>query len=183
MEKPNRAVLFDIDGIFVVDRFATRVEDVELILDLGEHLDALVEKKFLLIGHTNKPDLARKRITPEFLAEKHALIQKRYPQLQKIFVCPHTDTDMCSCRKPKPGLLLQAQREFNLALAECWVVGDYRRDMEAGRAVYARTAFVQTPLNCGDLGFVIANLVAQSTRGVLELILAVEEGRPNLTDA
>jgi D-glycero-D-manno-heptose 1,7-bisphosphate phosphatase len=51
----------------------------------------------------------------------------------KTYYCPHQDTDACDCRKPKPGLFLQAQKDFNFCLAQAWVIGDSERDIVAGK--------------------------------------------------
>ena len=55
-------------------------------------------------------------------------------QLAGIYTCPHTPADVCDCRKPKPGLLLQAAAELDIALAQSWMIGDAWSDLQAGQA-------------------------------------------------
>ena len=63
-------------------------------------------------------------------------------KLDDIKICFHVDADNCTCRKPKPGLLLEAAQEREIALSESWMIGDRWRDLEAGRAAGCRTVFI-----------------------------------------
>ncbi|HTV30908.1 MAG TPA: HAD family hydrolase [Xanthobacteraceae bacterium] len=101
----------------------------------------LKEAGFLLIVATNQPDV-RNGITPKATMEAmHAEIRRQLP-LEDIMVCLHNDADDCSCRKPKPGLLLQAAAKHGIDLASSWFVGDRWKDVHAGQAAGCRTIFV-----------------------------------------
>ncbi len=67
---------------------------------------------------------------------------RREIAIDDIEICPHVDADNCSCRKPKPGLLLRAARKHGIALPQSWMIGDRWRDVDAGRAAGCRTVFV-----------------------------------------
>jgi D-glycero-D-manno-heptose 1,7-bisphosphate phosphatase len=187
----KRAVLLDLDGVVVrlVDHggefgVSPRLEhEIILVDDLEKSLEKLVEAGFLIIGITNQPDISRKKITEQFLVRKHQLIQKQYPQISEIMTCTHTETDLCDCRKPKPGLLKRAAKKHNLDLALCWMVGDARSDVEAGSLVHARTIFIQNKYNCADPAIAACTAVAKSTAGALKLIAALESGESNKSDA
>lgn len=186
----KKAVLADLDGVFfkLVNHFgeygvsARLPHEIKVVDGLGDTLDALVKLGFIIIGHTNQPDITRKKITQEFLDEKHAMLLKKYPQIQKIFICAHTETDLCDCRKPKPGLLRQAAKEFGIDFSLSWVIGDSRGDIEAGKMVHAKTILIQTDYNCGNLAIDIATAVAKNTKGALNLVWMLEKKETNAHD-
>ena len=62
--------------------------------------------------------------------------------LDEFLVCPHDDRDACDCRKPTPGLLLEAQARHGIDLRRSFLVGDRWRDVDAGRAAGCRTVFL-----------------------------------------
>ncbi|MFN8472636.1 MAG: HAD-IIIA family hydrolase [Anaerolineae bacterium] len=64
--------------------------------------------------------------------------------IDAVLYCPHDSDEGCDCRKPKPGLLFQAARLFNLCLSECYLVGDGFSDIAAGQAAGCTTVLVQT---------------------------------------
>jgi D-glycero-D-manno-heptose 1,7-bisphosphate phosphatase len=69
------------------------------------------------------------------------LIRERL-QLDDVRVCPHDDADVCDCRKPAPGLLVSAARDWNIALDASVMVGDRWRDVESGRRAGCKTVFI-----------------------------------------
>jgi D-glycero-D-manno-heptose 1,7-bisphosphate phosphatase len=186
----EKAILCDLDGIFfrLVDHFgeygvSARLEPEITVIDgLGKLLDEAVSLGYKIIGHTNQPDLSRGKITAEFLEKKHAMLREKYPQFAEIFFCAHTETDLCDCRKPKPGLLRQAGKKYDLDFSTCWVIGDSRGDIEAGTLVHAHTILVQTKYNCGNPAIDIATAVTKDTKGALALIVALEKGAKNKDD-
>lgn len=182
----------DLDGIFfgLVDRVGesgvtARTEDeITIVEGLDEALTKLVAQGYTIVGVTNQPDIARKKITVEFLVKKHQRLYKRYPQLREIFVCPHTDTDLCRCRKPKLGLFEQAGSKYDADFLASWTVGDSRTDIEAGHAIGTTTILVQTAWNSESSAAVLryVTAVAKSTNGALKLIIALNERRTNTSD-
>lgn len=187
----QKAVFLDLDGVVfqLVDHFgeygvsARNKEEIKIVDDLAKDLDNLLKKEFLILAITNQPDVARKKITPQFLRKKHKLLQDKYPQISKVYTCCHTETDLCNCRKPKTGLFLQAAQELKIDFSQSWVVGDSRSDIEAGCLVHAKTIFIQTKYNCGDQAISICTAVSQNVKRALQLILDVENKTTNLSDA
>ncbi len=144
----RRAVFLDRDG--VVNRAILRegkpyppatLSDVRLLPGVREACRKLREAGFALILITNQPDIARGSITAEQVTDIHTRL-KRYLQLDDVRVCPHDDQALCDCRKPKPGLLLEAARTLNIDLAASFMVGDRWRDVEAGHRAGCRAIFV-----------------------------------------
>ena len=107
---------------------------------------------YTLILVSNQPGLARGRLTEEALAAIHGKMQRELAEcgaeIDRIYFCPHNWDDGCECRKPKPGMLYQAQRDLSLDLTKCWMLGDDERDMHAGADAGCRCMMVsdQHPL-------------------------------------
>jgi len=144
----RRAVFLDRDG--VVNRAILRegkpyppatLSDLRLLPGVREACRKLREAGFALILVTNQPDIARGSISVQQVADIHVRLQ-RYLQLDDIQVCPHDDSAQCDCRKPKPGLLLQAAQKWDIDLTASFVVGDRWRDVEAGQRAGCRPIFV-----------------------------------------
>jgi D-glycero-D-manno-heptose 1,7-bisphosphate phosphatase len=94
-----------------------------------------------LIVVTNQPDVRRGKQRPEVIEAIHDVLRSRLA-IDDVRVCPHDDEDACACRKPAPGLLVDAARDWGIALASSVMVGDRWRDVEAGRRAGCRTVFV-----------------------------------------
>jgi len=147
----RRAVFLDRDG--VVNRAILRegkpyppptLADLRVLPGVREACRKLREAGFALILITNQPDIARGAVSSQQVAEINLRL-RRYLQLDDVRVCPHDDDARCNCRKPEPGLLLDAARTWNIDLNNSYVVGDRWRDVEAGRRAGCHTIFV----DCG----------------------------------
>jgi D-sedoheptulose 7-phosphate isomerase len=146
--EPRPAIFLDRDG--VLNRAVVRdgkplpppaLQDLEILPDVAPALEELKAHGFPLYVITNQPDVARGNLTR---AEVDAMNQKLASLLpvDDIFVCYHDDADHCACRKPKPGLIYEAQRKYNIDLARSFLVGDRWRDIEAGHAAGCKTILI-----------------------------------------
>jgi D-glycero-D-manno-heptose 1,7-bisphosphate phosphatase len=144
----QRAVFLDRDG--VINRAVLRdgkpyppatLEEFDVLPGVPVALAALRDAGFLRIVVTNQPDLARGVQTREAVEAMHARLTAELP-VDEVRVCPHDDGDACECRKPQPGLILEAARERGLDLSASYVVGDRWRDVEAGRRAGCTTVLV-----------------------------------------
>jgi D-glycero-D-manno-heptose 1,7-bisphosphate phosphatase len=90
---------------------------------------------------TNQPDVGRGTQSRDVVDELNLAVQRTL-QLDDVRVCPHDDADGCGCRKPAPGLLLAAARDWDLALESSVMVGDRWRDVESGKRAGCKTVFV-----------------------------------------
>jgi D-glycero-D-manno-heptose 1,7-bisphosphate phosphatase len=145
---PARAVFLDRDGVLVrapvVDGRPHSIRDVhELDLEdgAGEACATLRDAGFLLVAVTNQPEIARGTLARDAVDAMHARLTELLP-LDDIRLCPHDDADGCACRKPKPGMLLDAAREHGIALERSFLVGDRWRDVGAGRAAGCTCVFL-----------------------------------------
>lgn len=96
---------------------------------------------FKLIVVTNQPDVARGVVTRQWVEEINGYLQDQLP-LDVFKVCFHDDLDGCSCRKPLPGALLEAAKEFEIDLGLSYMVGDRWKDISAGKAAGCKTIFI-----------------------------------------
>jgi len=142
------AVFLDRDGTLirapVVDgRPASIREEDELELEpgAGDACGALAAAGFPLIVVTNQPEIARGTQSPATVERIHARMLELLP-LDEIVVCPHDDEDDCACRKPKPGMLVDAAERLVLDLGASYMVGDRWRDVEAGQRASCTTVFL-----------------------------------------
>jgi D-glycero-D-manno-heptose 1,7-bisphosphate phosphatase len=142
------AVFLDRDGVLneapVVDgvpRAPSHPEDLRILADAPAGCAALRDAGFLLVGVTNQPEIARGRVRAQDVARINDRLAAELG-LTEIAVCPHDDADNCGCRKPKPGLTLQAAERHGIDLSRSFTVGDRWRDVEAGRNAGTRTVFV-----------------------------------------
>ena len=136
---PKKIVLMDRDGI--INRKASRgsyVKRWEEFEWIGENLNSmkrLSRKGFKFIVITNQAGIARGMVSQENLnfihAEMKEVFRREGVEILDIYVCPHHWKEGCSCRKPEPGMLLRASRNFSFRLDESCFVGDDPRDLEA----------------------------------------------------
>jgi len=151
MPEKNKAVFLDRDGVLnrEMGDYVCRVEDFHL-LDNYDTLKTLQDKGYLLIVATNQGGLAKGWYSEEDLAAMHNLLKEMYAQhgveFTDIFYCPHHPnfTGDCDCRKPKPGLLLQAIEKHNIDPAKSYFIGDRERDVEAGTAAGVKGILVNS---------------------------------------
>lgn len=145
----RRAVFLDRDGVLnaaPVDAGGTphppaSVDELTLLPGVAEACASLRDAGFLLIVVTNQPDVARGTQERAQVEAINAALRARLP-VDEVRVCYHDDTDGCACRKPKPGLLLDAARQLGIDLGASFLVGDRWRDIGAGRAAGCRTLLV-----------------------------------------
>jgi D-glycero-D-manno-heptose 1,7-bisphosphate phosphatase len=143
-----RAVFLDRDGVLVrapvvVGRphSISRVEELELEDGAVAACAALRQAGFLLVVVTNQPEIARGNLSQAAVDAIHARLRELLP-LDDVRVCPHDDGDGCACRKPKPGMLLDAAREHGIELERSFMVGDRWKDVEAGQSAGCMTVFL-----------------------------------------
>jgi len=137
----KKAVFLDRDGVIneLLRRDGQYVsphskEEFSFIEGIGSFVLSLKEKGYLLIVVTNQPDLARKLMTEQDVDAMHQVLQERF-SADDICVCPHVDEDNCPCRKPRPGMLLEAAMKWRVDMSQSFMVGDMQSDIDAGRSI------------------------------------------------
>jgi D-glycero-D-manno-heptose 1,7-bisphosphate phosphatase len=145
------AVFLDRDG--VLNRKAPEGEyircwgDMEFLPGSLEAVARLAQAGFRIFLVTNQRGLALGRVRNEDLEIMHENLAKQLATLgvtlSGVYICPHDVSENCSCRKPRPGLLLAAAKEHKLDLCSCWMIGDSPSDVSAGRAAGCRTVRIR----------------------------------------
>ena len=167
LERPRPAVFLDRDGVLnETNGYVDTPEKLRLLPGVAEAIRRLNDSDHLAIVVTNQPVVARNMTTLAGLDEIHKKLEtelgEQHAWLDGIFACPHHPDRgfpgenpafkvACDCRKPKPGLIHQAQARFNIDMARSWIVGDSARDILCGRAAGVATIGVRTGEGCQDL--------------------------------
>ena len=157
-----RAVFLDRDGVInrivyhheigVIDTPFT-VEQFELLPGVGEAISSLNAMGFKVVVVSNQPGVAKGHFSPETLEAMHekmrGLLAAQGARIDAVYWCPHHPEEggppyrmRCDCRKPEPGLLLQAAREMGVDLGQSYMVGDSITDVQAGERAGCRTLLV-----------------------------------------
>jgi transaldolase len=143
------AIFLDRDGVMNhcvhrggVPASPRTTTDFHLIDSAVMAVRSLSEAGFLCIVITNQPDLGSGRISERDLHWMHAKLKEAAP-VDAIYVCGHRSIDMCECRKPKPGMIVEAQRHHGVDLSRSWLVGDRWVDIAAGNAAGVRSILIE----------------------------------------
>lgn len=148
----NKALFLDRDGVINKEKnYLYKIEDFEFIDGVFEACRYFQGKGYLIIVITNQAGIARRKYTEddyEMLTEWMIKeFEKEDIKISKVYHCPHHPdfNDKCECRKPKPKMILDASKEFCIALSQSILVGDKNSDIEAGiKAGIKRNYLVKT---------------------------------------
>lgn len=170
------AVFLDRDG--VINRSVVRdgkphppasLDELEILPGAVHSLKQLASAGYILIGVTNQPDVARGTQTRKAVEAINAHILSELPVIE-IFTCYHDNQDDCPCRKPKPGLILQGAKKYDVDLTKSWMVGDRWKDISAGQAAGLKTVFIDYHYNESYNG-PSADFIAEDMASLAEIIL------------
>lgn len=143
----QRAFFLDRDGVLnrsIIKNglpFSPRaVEEVDILENVLEAVEILKALDFVPVVITNQPDLSRGKLTIQELEHIHSFLEAEIG-IQYFYVCPHDDSFFCSCRKPKPGLIIQASNDLGIDVSRSFLVGDRWKDISAGQAAGCQINF------------------------------------------
>jgi D-glycero-D-manno-heptose 1,7-bisphosphate phosphatase len=149
----NKAIFLDRDGVMneIVMRGKTissprSLEEFIIFPKIKTYLESFKKLGFLIIVFTNQPDVSRNLLEKEILEEMHEIIAETFP-INDIVFCPHDNQDNCSCRKPKPGLIIDSAKKWSIDLTKSYVVGDSWKDVEAGNSAGCKTILLRKEYN------------------------------------
>ncbi len=144
----RRAVFVDRDGVLnaaVVKGGRpyppASAADLSFLPGVRERLAELKQLDMLVVCVTNQPDVARRSVTRASVEEINERVKTELP-LDDLLVCYHDEKDRCSCRKPLPGLLLEASARLGIDLRRSYMVGDRWKDVSCGAAAGCTTVFI-----------------------------------------
>lgn len=144
----HKAFFFDRDG--VINKSFVRngkpyppgnIEEFEFNQGIFEVMRKIKEKGHKIFVVTNQPDVKTGVTSRETVEAFHSHIKKHLP-VEEVFTCFHTDEDECDCRKPRPGMIKEAIKRFDINEGESFLIGDRWRDIEAGKRAHLKTVFI-----------------------------------------
>ncbi|MBD5584257.1 MAG: D-glycero-beta-D-manno-heptose 1,7-bisphosphate 7-phosphatase [Clostridia bacterium] len=154
----QKAIFLDRDGTLnEYVGFLTSIDNFKLLDGVTEAVKKINESGYLAIVVSNQPVIARGEISLEELQEVHnkmeTLLGADGAYLDAIYYCPHHPHKGyegerpeykidCACRKPKPGMIFKAEKDFNIDLSQSWMVGDRETDVECGKNAGCKTALI-----------------------------------------
>lgn len=155
----RKAIFLDRDGTINIENgHIKNLNDFELIKDAGNAIKMINKSKFLAICITNQPVLARGECSPDELDMIHNKMESDLgllgSYLDHIYYCPHHPESgfegevkelkiKCNCRKPKPGMLINARDDFNISIEDCWFVGDSEADIGAANNAGCKSVLIK----------------------------------------
>ncbi len=141
MEK-KKAIFLDRDGVInkELGDYVCKFEDFEILTHNYDALNELQSRGYLILVATNQGGLAKGWYTEAILKQMHDHVEADYLKhgiiISHFYYCPHHPnfTGECDCRKPKPGMLLNGVKDFDLEPSLCYFIGDKHTDVEAAEA-------------------------------------------------
>lgn len=148
----KRAIFLDRDGIInkkpAPHDYVKDWSEFKFLPGIEKLIKRANKKGYLVIIATNQRGIARGLMTKKDLHKIHQKmkeeLKRKGAKIDEIYYCLHNLEKHCQCRKPKPGLLLQAAKDFNLNLQESILIGDDETDILAGKAAGCKTILVKS---------------------------------------
>jgi len=176
----KRAAFLDRDG--VINRkaregeYVTRWEEMQILPGVSGAIALLNRAGFRVIVVSNQRCVAKGLITTADLEALHRRLCEALARdgatIDAIYYCPHETQPPCRCRKPQPGMLLDAARDHDIDLGASWMIGDSKADVEAGKSAGCNTALLTGGERGAREG---AGTVAASLLEAVQHILQLEE--------
>ena len=151
--KKNKAIFLDRDGVIneVIMRdnkpaSPRKIEEFRFVPEAEDVLKKFKEIGFLNIIASNQPDVSRGLLKPEDLEKMNKIIEEKLA-VDEVKNCIHDDIDGCYCRKPKPGMILEAAEKWDIDPEKSFLIGDNWKDIEAGKAAGLKTFLIRKDYN------------------------------------
>ena len=150
--RTRKGLLLDRDGVLIENRsdYVKSIDEISLIPSVPEAVARLWENDYEICVVTNQAGVGKGLYSIATVQAIHQFIENELQRYGKgkiyWYFCPHRSEEGCSCRKPKPGMLMKASTEHDFKPEWTWMVGDNKRDIEAGKSIKCKTALVLTGL-------------------------------------
>lgn len=145
----QKAIFLDRDGTIIVDKvYLNDPNQIEYLPNAIEGLKAFTKMGFKIYVATNQSGVPRGKVTLENLHEIHRRIgaecEKHGVKIEKFYYAPYMTDSNHPMRKPNPGMLLEAHKDYGVDFKNSWMIGDKMLDVEAGHAAGARAILLKT---------------------------------------
>ena len=162
----RKAVFLDRDGVInkrpPEHNYIKKWEDFKFLPNVAKAIREL-NRNFLVIIVTNQRGITRGMMTVNDLEDIHkkmrAEFKKENARIDGIYFCPHNIEDNCQCRKPKPGMLFKASKDFKIDLRKSYMIGDDFTDIEAGREAGCKTILINNQETKIYPNYIVSNLL------------------------
>jgi len=134
----NRAIFLDRDGVLIHNRakYIRTWDDVKIYPFTFQAISVLAKLQYKIIVLTNQSAIGRGLVNTRTIHEINQQLENKIQanggRIDRFYLCPHAPQDRCECRKPRPGLVFQAQNDFDIDLENSWLIGDAYTDILAG---------------------------------------------------
>src|SRR2546425_1474666 len=173
----KRAVFIERDGILNEVGVGPKnpivpltLEEFRIKKEAEPSLKKLKKAGFVLIVTSNQPGLSRGYQSRRELDRMHDLVKRCFP-IDDLMICPHDESDHCPCRKPRPGLLIEAAFKWHLNLDHSFVISDKWQDAEAARTAGCTSLLLKSPY----VGQVHHDFVLSDLETIVEKILRLKQ--------
>ena len=150
----KKAVFLDRDGVInklVEGRPPWHVSEVDFFEDIFYIIELIKMHKYIPVIVTNQPDALRGNVDLTNLQEINNHISKAL-KIKNNYTCFHPYDNMCTCRKPKPGMIIEASKKLNIDTRNSFLVGDREKDIQAGNAAGCKTIFLSKDFSSSAIG-------------------------------
>ncbi len=188
------AIFLDRDGVLIENRsdYVREWSQVKIFPEAIQAISRSAIKSYKIVIVTNQSAVGRGIVSLDSASEiNHRLVKLIHlhgGQIDGVYMCPHKPDDDCSCRKPKPGLLLQASKELSLNLQRSWIIGDAWSDVQAGQAAGVKqTILVKTGRGRAQLSQprpdnISNNLIIENLTRAIDTIVTTDNIQPTITN-
>jgi D-glycero-D-manno-heptose 1,7-bisphosphate phosphatase len=173
----NKAAFLDRDGVINVKapegQYVTRWEEVRFLPGVATAISKLNKSGFRVIVISNQRCVAKGLVTSDQVAALHRRISKELAALgaviDAVYFCPHDTDPPCDCRKPAPGMLLEAAKDHQIDLRASWMIGDSLADVAAGKNAGCKTVLLGTrAISSASAPDLFAQSLLDATEKILE---------------
>jgi len=143
----NKTVFIDRDGTINANTgYIKTPDDFKIYKGVAEGIKILNNMGYKVIIITNQSGIARGFFNEEMLEKIHEKMKKELSEkgatVDAIYFCPHHPDEKCNCRKPEPGMLQKAMKDFDVDVQKSFIIGDRMLDVEAGNKIGVKTVLV-----------------------------------------
>ena len=146
----KKAIFLDRDGVINREKkdYVTKLDDLEILHDVGINLKKCQDEGFIFIIITNQSAINRGLLSHTKLAEIHDLMKKKLSnygiKIEGIYYCPHRPDENCKCRKPNSLMISHAISDFSINPTKSWFIGDKESDLEPAKKLGINTFKINT---------------------------------------
>ena len=171
----KKVIFVDRDGVINKEKnYLYKIEDFEFVEGTFLACKKLNQLGFDIIIVTNQSGIARGYYTVKDYEILTDWMKQQFSEneikILDVFYCPHKEEDLCGCRKPKPGMIMEATKKYNVDLTQSWLIGDNERDIEAGIRSGIKNLILLRSGHVIDEKKTMATYIMDSIKNVTEVI-------------